>query len=64
MKEYLKGFNDDEELACIKRFGQALDGGVTPFDEAVEYYLNRYERAAKAAKRKGASRSVTAETKD
>jgi hypothetical protein len=36
----------DEELAQFTRFGQALMGGITPFDEAVEYYLNRYEREA------------------
>jgi hypothetical protein len=45
--------NDDMEQ--IKRYGQALSGGVTQFDEEVERHLARYEanrknmEAAKAA---------------
>ena len=27
----------------VKRYGQALNGGVTPFDEDVERHLARYE---------------------
>ncbi len=33
----------DEEMEQIKRYGQALSGGVTPFDEEVERHLARYE---------------------
>jgi hypothetical protein len=33
----------DHEMEQIKRFGQALSGGVTPFDEEVEKHLARYE---------------------
>jgi hypothetical protein len=35
----------DPELEQIKRFGQALVGEPTPFDEEVEYYLNKYLRS-------------------
>jgi len=31
----------------IKRYGQALSGGVTPFDEEVERHLARYEANSK-----------------
>ncbi len=47
----------DEAMEQIKRYGQALSGGVTPFDEEVERHLARYEanrknmEAAKAAQR-------------
>lgn len=33
----------DDEMERIKRYGQALGGEVTPFDEEVERYLARYE---------------------
>jgi hypothetical protein len=33
----------DEDMEQIKRYGQALSGGVTPFDEEVERHLARYE---------------------
>ena len=33
----------DEDMEQIKRYGQALSGGVTPFDEEVERHLDRYE---------------------
>jgi hypothetical protein len=33
----------DEDLKQIRRYGQALSGGVTPFDEEVERHLVRYE---------------------
>jgi hypothetical protein len=45
----------DDEMEQIKRYGQALSGGVTPFDEEVERHLASYEanrknmEAAKAA---------------
>jgi hypothetical protein len=32
-----------EDLKQIRRYGQALSGGVTPFDEEVERHLARYE---------------------
>jgi hypothetical protein len=31
----------NHEMEQIKRYGEALSGGVTPFDEEVERYLNR-----------------------
>ena len=33
----------DEDMEQIKRYGQALGDGVTPFDEEVERHLARYE---------------------
>jgi hypothetical protein len=33
----------DDEMDQIKRYGQALGGGVTPFDEEVERHLPGYE---------------------
>jgi hypothetical protein len=33
----------DKNMEQIKRYGQALSGGVTPFDEEVERHLARYE---------------------
>jgi hypothetical protein len=33
----------DEDMEQIKRYGEALSGGVTPFDEEVERHLARYE---------------------
>jgi hypothetical protein len=33
----------EEDIDQIKRCGQALSGGVTPFDEEVERHLARYE---------------------
>ncbi len=33
----------DEDTEQIKRYGQALSGGVTPLDEEVERQLARYE---------------------
>jgi hypothetical protein len=29
----------DDEMEQIKRYGQALNGGATPFDEEVERHL-------------------------
>jgi coproporphyrinogen III oxidase-like Fe-S oxidoreductase len=37
----------DDEIDQIKRYGQALSGGVTPFDEEVERHLARYEASRK-----------------
>ena len=37
----------DEDMEQIKRYGQALSGGVTPFDEEVERHLARYEASRK-----------------
>lgn len=34
----------DEDMEQIKRFGQALGGKPTPFDEEVEYHIQRHER--------------------
>ena len=42
----------DEETEQIKRYGQALSGGVTPFDEEVERHLARYESNRKKMKAK------------
>jgi hypothetical protein len=45
----------DHEMDQVKRYGQALSGGVTRFDQEVEKHLARYEanrkkmKAAKAA---------------
>jgi hypothetical protein len=45
----------DDEMDQIKRYGQALGSGVTPFDEEVERHLAHYKstrkkmEAAKAA---------------
>ncbi len=33
----------DDEMNQIKRYGQALGGSPTPFDEEVEKYLKKYE---------------------
>jgi hypothetical protein len=33
----------DDEMEQTKRYGQALSGGVTSFDEEVERHLARYE---------------------
>jgi hypothetical protein len=33
----------NEAMKKIKRYGQALSGGVAPFDEEVERHLARYE---------------------
>jgi len=33
----------DEDMEQIKRYGQTLNGGVTPFDEEVERHLAYYE---------------------
>ncbi len=33
----------DKNMEQIKRYGQALSGGVTPFDAEVEWHLARYE---------------------
>jgi len=35
----------NEAMKKIKRYGQALSGGVTPFDEEVEKYLIERLRA-------------------
>jgi hypothetical protein len=40
----------DDEMEQISRFGQALSGGVTPFDEEVERHLARYEANRKKIK--------------
>jgi hypothetical protein len=37
----------DEELAMIKRYGEALGGKPTAFDEEVERYLAQYEACYK-----------------
>jgi hypothetical protein len=37
----------DDEMAQVKRFGQALGGAPTDFDEEVEKHLARYAKAAK-----------------
>jgi hypothetical protein len=37
----------DDEMEQIKRYGQGLSGGVTPFDEGVERHLARYEAKRK-----------------
>jgi hypothetical protein len=39
--------HSDEFIEQIKRYGQALSGGVTPFDEEVERHLARYEASRK-----------------
>ena len=46
----------DDEMGQIKRYGEALNGGVTAFDEEVERHLARYEANRKkmeAAKAQG-----------
>jgi cytochrome c553 len=40
----------DEEIKQIKRYGQALSAGVTPFDKEVERHLARYEANRKKIK--------------
>ena len=46
----------DEDMEQIKRYGQALNGGVTPFDKEVEKHLGRYEaNRMKTGPVKGAS---------
>jgi hypothetical protein len=37
----------NEAMKQIKRYGQALSGGVTPFDEEVEKHLADYEAKRK-----------------
>jgi hypothetical protein len=39
-----------EDMEQIKRYGQALSGGVTPFDEEVEKHLADYEAKRKKMK--------------
>ena len=34
----------DDEMEQIKRFGEALGGKPTPFDQEVERYLEHHER--------------------
>jgi hypothetical protein len=50
----------DPEMEQIQRFGEALHGGVTPFDEEVEHHLERRAREASAAKMKAAQTGGTA----
>jgi hypothetical protein len=40
----------DEDMEQIKRYGQALSGGVAPFDQEVERHLQKRTREASAAK--------------
>jgi hypothetical protein len=40
----------DDEMDQIKRYGQALSGGATSFDEEVERHLARYEANRKKMK--------------
>lgn len=40
----------DDELAQIKRYGQALGGSPTPFDEEVEKHLRNIEANKKKMK--------------
>ena len=40
----------DADLKQIKRYGRALSGGVTPFDEEVQRHLARYEATRKEMK--------------
>jgi hypothetical protein len=40
----------DDEMDQIKCYGQALGGGVTPFDEEVERHLACYEARRKKMK--------------
>jgi hypothetical protein len=40
----------DHEMDRVKRYGQALSGGVTPFDEEVERHLAHYEARRKKMK--------------
>jgi hypothetical protein len=42
----------NDEIDQIKRYGQALHGGVTPFDKEVEKHLTRYEANRKKMKAK------------
>jgi hypothetical protein len=42
----------NDEMEQIKRYGQALNGGVTPFDEEVERHLACYEANRKKMKAK------------
>ncbi len=47
-KKNLHPFADqfsDDEMDRVMRYGQALSGGVTPFDEEVERCLNERLRA-------------------
>jgi hypothetical protein len=37
----------NDEMDQIKRYGQALSGGVTPFDDEVERHLARYDAKRK-----------------
>ena len=43
----------DDEMAQIKRYGQALGGSPTPFDEEVEKYLRSIEANKKKLTRTG-----------
>jgi hypothetical protein len=43
----------DDEMALIKRYGQALGGSPTPFDEEVEKYLRSVEANKKKLARTG-----------
>jgi hypothetical protein len=54
----------DPEMEQIQHFGQALGGGVTPFDEEVEHHLQRRlrEREANAAKMRAAQTGGASET--
>jgi hypothetical protein len=40
----------DDDMAQIKRYGQALGGSPTPFDEEVEKYLRSIETNKKKMK--------------
>jgi hypothetical protein len=54
-KKKLHPFADqfsDDEMDRVMRYGQALGGGVTPFDEEIERHLARYEANRK---KKGAA---------
>jgi hypothetical protein len=51
----------DDDMAQIKRYGQALGGSPTPFDEEVEKYLRSIEANKKKPARTAhwSSRSLT-----
>jgi hypothetical protein len=51
----------DDEMAQFKRYGQALGGSPTPFDEEVEKYLRSIEANKKKPARTAhwSSRSLT-----
>ncbi len=55
----------DPEMEQIQRYGQALQGGVTPFDEEVERHLQEsgaYERAQARAREANAAKMQAART--